>query len=177
MRMRANAAVKRATRTWVRRAQFVGRGGIVRAAGVTSVPLRRTWVHHARGGRPGPMHFARCVGRLNGIDSPSSISRHTALWDGRPKRLLHVAPKRQLSALLASVPDVTYVSMDLMSKRAMVRPEITRLSFPNRSFDVIYCSHVLEHVPDDTAAMRELRRVLRPSGWAILQAPVLREVT
>jgi ubiquinone/menaquinone biosynthesis C-methylase UbiE len=82
-----------------------------------------------------------------------------------------------LSALLASVPDVTYVSMDLMSKRAMVRPEITRLSFPNRSFDVIYCSHVLEHVPDDTAAMRELRRVLRPSGWAILQAPVLREVT
>jgi predicted SAM-dependent methyltransferase len=59
----------------------------------------------------------------------------------------------------------------------MVRLDVTRLPFSADSFDAIYCSHVLEHVPDDAAAMAELHRVLRRPGWAILQVPVLREVT
>jgi ubiquinone/menaquinone biosynthesis C-methylase UbiE len=42
----------------------------------------------------------------------------------------------------------------------------------DNSFDVVLCNHVLEHVPDDRRAMRELQRVLRPGGWAILQTPV-----
>src|SRR5205807_4854417 len=40
------------------------------------------------------------------------------------------------------------------------------------SYDAILCSHVLEHVPDDRAAMRELQRVLAPGGWAVLQVPI-----
>jgi ubiquinone/menaquinone biosynthesis C-methylase UbiE len=36
----------------------------------------------------------------------------------------------------------------------------------------VVCNHVLEHVPDDRAAMGELRRVLSPHGWAILQSPL-----
>ena len=43
---------------------------------------------------------------------------------------------------------------------------------PDESFDVIYCSHVLEHVPDDRKAMREFPRVLKRGGWAILLVPI-----
>jgi SAM-dependent methyltransferase len=49
---------------------------------------------------------------------------------------------------------------------------VQRLPFRDGAFDALLCHHVLEHVPDDRAAMRELRRVLRPGGWAILQSPI-----
>jgi len=54
----------------------------------------------------------------------------------------------------------------------MIPMDITNIQFPDGSFDVIYCSHVLEHIPDDSRAMRELSRVLNPDGWAILQVPI-----
>lgn len=45
-------------------------------------------------------------------------------------------------------------------------------------FDVIICCHVLEHILDDVAAMRELCRVLKPGGLAFLQSPLdLKRVT
>ena len=49
--------------------------------------------------------------------------------------------------------------------------DITDIHMPDNVFDVIYCSHVFEHIPDDRKAMRELFRVLKPGGWAILQVP------
>ena len=48
----------------------------------------------------------------------------------------------------------------------------TKISFQDNSFDIIFCSHVLEHIPDDRLAMRELYRVLKPNGFAILQVPI-----
>jgi ubiquinone/menaquinone biosynthesis C-methylase UbiE len=59
----------------------------------------------------------------------------------------------------------------------MERMDITRIQYPEESFDVIYCSHVLEHVPDDRIAMREFRRVLRKDGWAVLLVPITVEKT
>jgi ubiquinone/menaquinone biosynthesis C-methylase UbiE len=59
----------------------------------------------------------------------------------------------------------------------MLRADITDLPFDDNRFDAIYCSHVLEHVPDDRKAMSELRRVLRPGGWAVLQVPIKLIVT
>jgi SAM-dependent methyltransferase len=50
--------------------------------------------------------------------------------------------------------------------------DLTDVPHPDDSFDAILCSHVLEHVPDDRRAMRELRRILRPGGWAIVQVPI-----
>ena len=50
--------------------------------------------------------------------------------------------------------------------------DITDIPYADGSFDVILCSHVLEHIPDDRRAMRELRRVLAPRGWALLQVPI-----
>ncbi len=65
-----------------------------------------------------------------------------------------------------------YITGDLEDPRADVRLDITDIKYPDATFDVIYCSHVLEHVPEDRVAMRELRRVLKPNGWAILLVPV-----
>ena len=69
------------------------------------------------------------------------------------------------------------MTADLFNPKAMVKMDITDIKYPAQSFDVIYCSHVLEHVPDDRKAMREFHRVLKDSGWAILLVPITAEKT
>jgi len=54
----------------------------------------------------------------------------------------------------------------------MVKIDITNNNLPDSQFDCVLCCHVLEHIPDDEKAMRELFRILKPGGWAILQSPV-----
>jgi len=49
--------------------------------------------------------------------------------------------------------------------------DLTAIDAPDQSFDVVLASHVLEHIPDDGCAMREIRRVLAPGGWAFLVVP------
>ena len=70
-----------------------------------------------------------------------------------------------------------YLSADLFNPLAMVKMDITDIQYPDESFDVIYCSHVLEHVDDDRKAMSEFRRVLKSDGWAILLVPIFGETT
>jgi SAM-dependent methyltransferase len=50
--------------------------------------------------------------------------------------------------------------------------DITQIDWEDDSFDLIICNHVLEHIPDDRKAMKELYRVLKPGGKAILQVPL-----
>jgi SAM-dependent methyltransferase len=102
------------------------------------------------------------------------LSERTDLFDGRPKRLLHIAPERSLGGRLREIPQLDYVSADLEDPRAMLQLDVTNIPLPDRSFDVILCSHVLEHVVDDASAMRELARVLRSDGWAVLEVPPFR---
>lgn len=52
--------------------------------------------------------------------------------------------------------------------------DIQSMPFAENSFDVVLCNHVLEHVNDDLVALREISRVLKPGGFAILQVPFLR---
>jgi ubiquinone/menaquinone biosynthesis C-methylase UbiE len=58
-----------------------------------------------------------------------------------------------------------------------VTMDITDIQYPDESFDVIYCSHVLEHVPEDRQALREFYRVLRRGGWAVLLVPITADRT
>ena len=102
------------------------------------------------------------------------LRERSDLFDGRPRRILHVAPEAVLAERLRALPGVTYVSADLADPRAMLRLDVMRLPFDDDAFDAILCSHVLEHVPDDRAAMRELRRVLRSGGIALLPVPPIR---
>jgi SAM-dependent methyltransferase len=112
--------------------------------------------------------------------SCGSLERHRLLWlflASRPEllqggpRLLHIAPEPVMAKLFQAVEDVHYISADL-SSASDVRLDVTALPFADGSLDAIVCNHVLEHVPDDRAAMREFRRVLSPKGWAILQSPM-----
>lgn len=101
----------------------------------------------------------------------------TPLFDRRAKRLVHFAPETALVSKLRDVPGVEYLSVDRDSPHAMSRMDITSLRFEAASVDAIYCSHVLEHVQEDRQAMREMRRVLRPGGWAAIQVPLSGTVT
>jgi SAM-dependent methyltransferase len=100
------------------------------------------------------------------------LERRTDLFDRRPKRMLHFAPEPVFARRLPGVPGIRYVTADLSDRRAMTRLDITRIPCGADSFDVVYCSHVLEHVADDLAAMREVRRVVRRGGWALFQVPI-----
>jgi SAM-dependent methyltransferase len=85
-------------------------------------------------------------------------------------RVLHVAPERNIQKMIQCA-GVEYISADLKSPLAEVKMDIQSIPFADNHFDAIICNHVLEHVTDDTLAMREFHRVLRPGGWAILQVP------
>ncbi|WP_245719578.1 class I SAM-dependent methyltransferase [Paenibacillus tianmuensis] len=54
----------------------------------------------------------------------------------------------------------------------MERIDLTAMSFADETFDVVICSHVLEHITEDHEAMAEIYRVLKPDGWSILQVPI-----
>src|SRR5215213_7241660 len=86
-------------------------------------------------------------------------------------RVLHIAPEPGLRRELRSLDNLDYVTADLHDPTVNVRMDVTDIDFPEESFDVILCSHVLEHVSDDQRAMREFRRILRRDGWALINVP------
>lgn len=114
----------------------------------------------------------------------SSMSRHRLLWHalGRTNifdaaaadtggRVLHMAPEPGLQRELRRRSRLAYTSADLHDPHVDDRVDITDMPYPDRTFDVIVCSHILEHVPDDRAAMRELARVLKWGGTALIMVP------
>ncbi|MGW8251707.1 MAG: methyltransferase domain-containing protein, partial [Anaerolineales bacterium] len=103
-------------------------------------------------------------------------SRYVQIGD-QPARMLHIAPEPALARRFQQVPGLSYLSADLYNSSAMVRMDISDIRYPEASFDVIYCSHVLEHVPDDRRALAEFHRVLSPGGYAVLLVPILSSST
>ena len=110
-----------------------------------------------------------------------SHERHRALWlylrdrmdlGGEPLKLLHFAPEFALRGRIETLPAIEYVTADLDPAGVDVQVDITGMPFEDRAFDAILCSHVLEHVEDDRAAMAELARVLRPGGWLLVLVPL-----
>lgn len=91
----------------------------------------------------------------------------------RPLKFLDIAPATALRRRLQADARVSYRCTDLFMPDVDDRADITRMScYKDGQFDFICCSHVLEHVPNDQAALRELFRVLAPSGQAILMVPI-----
>jgi SAM-dependent methyltransferase len=105
------------------------------------------------------------------------LDRRAEMFEAPPGFILHVAPEEALAARFRAMRGLRYVSADLNMLRAMERMDITDIRYPDSTFSFIYCSHVLEHVPDDRRALAEFHRVLAPGGWAMLQVPVTAPTT
>ena len=92
--------------------------------------------------------------------------------------VLHFAPERILAARISNAKPARYVKADLFPTAAdTTREDISKLSFADRTFGVVIANHVLEHVADDRAAMKEIFRVLEPGGLAVLQTPYSDKLT
>jgi SAM-dependent methyltransferase len=109
-----------------------------------------------------------------------SLERHRLLWLFLKKRtgfftvpmqVLHIAPEQCFYGRFRSMQNLTYVTADLESPLADIRLDIQDMPLKDSDYDLVICNHVLEHVPDDRKAMREIFRVLKPGGFAILQVP------
>ncbi|AMA48282.1 MULTISPECIES: class I SAM-dependent methyltransferase [Flavobacterium] len=120
----------------------------------------------------------------NNVLSPSTLSleRHRLLWlylqnetdffiAKNKKKVLHFAPEQEFYKRFKKQMNIEYVTTDLFSPLADVKADICNLPFEDNSYDIIFCNHVLEHIPDDTKAMQELYRVLKPGGIGIFQIP------
>ncbi len=118
----------------------------------------------------------------NNVLAPGTLSleRHRLLWlylknetdfFSVPKKVLHFAPEQAFLKIFRNQKNLDYTTTDLLSPLADVKADICNLPFKDDSYDVILCNHVLEHIPDDTKAMTELYRVLKPGGMGIFQVP------
>src|SRR5690606_20484977 len=86
-------------------------------------------------------------------------------------KVLHFSPHRFLQKKLQSIFQSNYVSTDIEGNYTTKNHDITEINEPDEYFDLIICFHVLEHVIDDKKAMKELYRILKPSGKLVLQVP------
>jgi ubiquinone/menaquinone biosynthesis C-methylase UbiE len=91
--------------------------------------------------------------------------------------MLHVAPEFCFESVFKKIAGIEYLTSDLYNPQAMVKMDITHIEYPDESFDIILCNHVLEHVSDDKKAIGEFCRVLKRDGWAILSVPISGEKT
>ena len=114
--------------------------------------------------------------------SPSSLSleRHRLIWlylknntsfFTAKKKVLHMAPEQCFLDIFKDLKNLDYTTADLYSPIVDVKADILNLPFEDNSFDFILCNHVLEHIEDDSKAMSELYRVLKPGGTGIFQIP------
>ncbi len=114
--------------------------------------------------------------------SPSTLSleRHRLLWlylknetglFNEQLDVLHFAPEQAFYKRFRTLKNLNYTTTDLNSPLADVKADICDLPFKDESFDFILCNHVLEHIPDDKKAMKEIFRILKKGGTAILQIP------
>ncbi len=116
--------------------------------------------------------------------SPSTLSleRHRLMWlflrdetefftSEKKLRTLHIAPEQCFLDIFRKQQNLEYTTSDLESPIADVKADICDLPFKDNSFDVVFCNHVLEHIPDDKKAMQELFRVMKKGGFGIFQIP------
>jgi SAM-dependent methyltransferase len=116
--------------------------------------------------------------------SPSTLSleRHRLMWlflkdnttfftATKKLKVLHIAPEQCFLDIFRKQQNLNYITSDLESPIADVKADICDLPFKENEFDIVFCNHVLEHISNDTIAMQELYRVLKPGGFGIFQIP------
>ncbi|MEQ8465336.1 MAG: glycosyltransferase [Coleofasciculus sp. E1-EBD-02] len=87
-------------------------------------------------------------------------------------RMLHFAPEYFFQEYFKPLVG-EYITADLSMNKVDYKVDLTSLPFKNAEFDIVFASHVLEHIKDDRKALSEIRRVLKPKGIAILPVPIV----
>ena len=110
-----------------------------------------------------------------------SLERHRQMWlylqnethfFTEKLKVLHIAPEQEFLRKFKKMKNLDYTSADLFSPIVDVKADILDLPFPDETFDVVICNHVLEHIVDDQKAMSELFRVMKKQSWGIVQVPM-----
>ncbi len=110
-----------------------------------------------------------------------ALERHRLMWLFLQERtvfftdnlkVLHIAPEHCFIDRMEKLPNLKYITGDLESPLAKVKMDVHQIPFEDNTFDVVFCNHVMEHVEDDILACKEINRVLKSSGWGIIQSPV-----
>jgi SAM-dependent methyltransferase len=98
------------------------------------------------------------------------------LFDKKIK-MLHTAPENCFVRRLKNAENIDYYSIDIQSELADDKMSLIDLQFADETFDFFYSSHVLEHIENDKKAFKEIFRVLKPNGVAIIIVPIKGEKT
>ena len=110
-----------------------------------------------------------------------SLERHRLIWlfleekttfFTNPMRVLHVAPEQCFEERFKKMTNLEYITADIESPIADYKCDVQNLPFKEDEFDAVICNHVLEHVDDDTRAMSEILRVLKPGAFAVILVPL-----
>jgi len=148
-------------------------GLFLRGNNVTCPIINRSYRKFLPYGRLNPRENALCPDSL-------SLERHRLLWlflhertdfFERQMHFLHVAPEQCFMNPFQQMHGEGYITADLESPLAKVKMDIHQIPFEENTFDVVMSNHVMEHVENDITAMKEVLRVLKPGGWAIMQVP------
>ena len=93
-------------------------------------------------------------------------------------KIIHFAPEKALEHFLRKLKSNEYRTADLFMKDVDDIADLTDLHiYSENSFDLLICSHILEHIPSDTQAMQELYRILEPGGKGIIMVPILEKLS
>ncbi|MDD3407435.1 MAG: methyltransferase domain-containing protein [Methanomicrobium sp.] len=99
-----------------------------------------------------------------------SLYIHNCLNPEKDSLILDVAPNIASRKILDN-STIQYMSTDLDSPVSDTHMDLTSMGYKTNSFDIIICYHVLEHIKNDSDAINEIYRILKPNGIAILQVP------
>ena len=102
------------------------------------------------------------------------LEKRLTLCDGWEQiLLLDIAPSLPLTNFIDKYKKITHHTADLLMADVDRVIDITNMpEIDSNSYDILICSHVLEHVNDDKKALSELYRVLKPGGWGIIMVPI-----
>jgi len=110
-----------------------------------------------------------------------SLERHRLLWiylrdfttffNGNFK-VLHIAPEQSLRKQFRKMKNLSYTTADMVSPIAELHFDVMNIPLPDASYDIVFCNHVLEHVENDITAMKQIHRILKLGGWAVMQVPL-----
>lgn len=110
-----------------------------------------------------------------------SLERHRLLWLFLKEKtsffsetltVLHMAPEQPFLKKFKKLSNLNYTTADLYSPIVDIKTDIRKMVFEDNKFDFVICNHVLEHIDEEQKAMKEILRVLKPGGKAILQVPI-----